>query len=211
MPKITIHHPDGGESSHELGKGLVSIGRGADNDIVLPDGSSSGNHAILKMTSNGDFSVTDLGSTNHTRVNGKQAQTLDLLDGDVILFGDAKASYQSEISAGKGGRKRIAPSPPPPSPPSKKLSAPPSFSHEEKRQHGGAKPVKQGRNQSGHPDDGAGAGGCFALLMLPLLLVVCLFAGMEARHYFSSDKQLLHEELLQLYRDSQAERAAAAE
>ena len=211
MPKITIYHPDGEETTYELSTGLISIGRGPDNNIVLPEGSCSGNHAILKQGSAGDYSVTDLGSTNHTQVNGKRVQTFDLLDGDVILFGDIRVSYESEISVGKGGSKRAGIAPPPPSAPNRKLSAPPSFSAEEKRQHGAAKPVKKRRKKVSHPDDGAGAGGCFALLMLPLLLVVCLFAGMEARHYFSTDKRLLHEELLQLYKDVQAEKAAAAE
>ena len=45
--------------------------------------------------------------------------------------------------------------------------------------------------------------------MLPLLLVLCLFAGMEARHYFSTDKKLLHEELLELYNARRAADAAA--
>lgn len=210
MPKITIHHPDGEESHYELSKGLVSIGRGPDNDIVLPDGSSSGNHAIFKMTPTGDFSITDLGSTNHTKVNGKKVQTQELLDGDSVAFADTKASYQSEISKGKGGGKQGGIAPPAPSPPNKKLSAPPSFSREEKRKQGAAKAVKHQQKRASHPDDGAGAGGCFALLMLPLLLVICLFAGMEVRHYFSTDKQLLHEELLKLYQDSESERAAAA-
>lgn len=212
MPKITIHHPDGEQSSFELSKGLVSIGRGPDNDIVLPDGSSSGNHAILKKTGGGDFSVTDLGSTNHTRVNGEKVQTLDLLDGDGILFGDTRAEYSSEVSPGKGGsnRPKITSAPPPP-PSHNKISAPPSFSAQEKQQSGAAKAVKkQQRRKNTHPDDGAGAGGCFALLMLPLLVILCLFAGMEARHYVSADKKLLHEELLKLYQDSQAEKSEAS-
>ncbi|MEZ5324758.1 MAG: FHA domain-containing protein [Verrucomicrobiales bacterium] len=209
MPKITIHHPGGEQSSFELSKALVSIGRGPDNDIVLPDGSSSGNHAILKRTANGDFSVTDLGSTNHTHVNDKKIQALDLLDGDVVMFGDTRAVYSSEISTGKGGSNRPAVSSAPPPPSHGKISAPPSFSPQEKREQGAAKPAKRHQKKVAHADDGAGAGGCFALLMLPLLLVLCLFAGMEARHYFSTDKKLLHEELLELYHARQAADAAA--
>ncbi|MDA0812481.1 MAG: FHA domain-containing protein [Verrucomicrobia bacterium] len=209
MPTITIHHPDGEQSSFELSKVLTSIGRGPDNDIVLPDGSSSGNHAILKKTATGDFSVTDLGSTNHTRVNDRKVQALDLLDGDVILFGDTRVVYSSEISPGKGGSNRPAVSSAPPPPTHSKISAPPSFSAEEKRAHGADKPAKKYQKKDAHPDDGAGAGGCFALLMLPLLLVLCLFAGMEARHYFSTDKKLLHEELLELYNARRAADAAA--
>jgi len=216
MPKITIHHPGGEQSSFELSKALVSIGRGPDNDIILPDGSSSGNHAILKRTGNGDFSVTDLGSTNHTHVNDRKIQALDLLDGDVVLFGDTRAVYSSEISTGKGGSTRPAVSSAPPPPSQGKISAPPSFSPQEKREQGAAKPAKKHQKKKvahAHADDGAGAGagagGCFALLMLPLLLVLFLFAGMEARHYFSTDKKLLHEELLELYNARQAADAAA--
>ena len=47
------------------------------------------------------------------------------------------------------------------------------------------------------------------MLMLPLLLALALFGGMEARHYFMADKKLLHEELLQLFQESQAKKATA--
>ena len=202
MPKLIIHHPDGETSKFELNKRLVSIGRGSDNDIVLPDGTSSSNHAMLKMTPEGDFAVTDLGSTNHTKVNGRKVQTAELLDGDKIHFGDTEVSYESDVSKGKGGtdRKELKGSPPPPTP--RKLSAPQSFSAAEKQSGGAARPKK---SRAHTDDDGVGAGGCFALLMLPMLLILCLFAGMEVRHYFSTDKELLHEELMQLYRDRQVE------
>lgn len=211
MPKITIHHPDGEESRLELKSGLITVGRAPDNDVLLPDGSSSGNHAVFKKTADGDFSVTDLGSTNHTRVNGSKVQTFDLQDGDVILFGDTKVTYHSEISAGRGGTNRPGgESPaPPPAPSHRKLSTPQSFSAEEKRLHGAATPAGKRAASANPADEGVGAGGCFALLMLPMLLALCLFAGMAARHYFATDRKLLHQELLQLYSESRAEKAAA--
>lgn len=111
MPKIRLCHADGSENKFGLAGKLFTIGRAADNDIVLPDGTSSNYHAVLKMTPSGDFSLTDLGSTNHTRVNGKRITTRDLRGGDRILFGDTLAFYESEISPPEGAEDAAAPSP----------------------------------------------------------------------------------------------------
>ncbi|MBK1734780.1 hypothetical protein CKO15_05645 [Halorhodospira abdelmalekii] len=47
----------------------VTVGRAASNDIVLDDPSVSGFHAVLLQEA-GEVTVTDLGSTNGTRVSG---------------------------------------------------------------------------------------------------------------------------------------------
>src|SRR5262245_36467404 len=64
MPKIILHHPDGTSVKYGLNGSVFTIGRAENNDIVLKDGSSSSSHAVLKLTDCGDFSVTDLESTN---------------------------------------------------------------------------------------------------------------------------------------------------
>jgi pSer/pThr/pTyr-binding forkhead associated (FHA) protein len=97
MPKIIIHHPDGTSAKYGLNGPSFTIGRAAGNDIILPAGAASSHHAVLKMNESGDFTVTDLESTNKTKVNGRAIQTSPLRDGDSLLFGDIAADYQSEI------------------------------------------------------------------------------------------------------------------
>ena len=45
----------------------LTVGKAADNDLVLPDDTVSRHHCELERTPNG-IVVRDLGSTNHTRV-----------------------------------------------------------------------------------------------------------------------------------------------
>jgi len=61
---------------------------GADNgaDIVIEDGAVSDRHASLRFQ-DGVFTITDLDSTNGTRVNGDTMQKHELADGDRIGLG----------------------------------------------------------------------------------------------------------------------------
>lgn len=104
MPKIIIHHPDGSAVKFGLQGKVFTIGRAENNDIVLRDGASSSYHAVLKLTDSGDFAVTDLESTNHTKVNGQITSTVTLMNGDVIQFGDTQAVYESDVPT--DGRRR---------------------------------------------------------------------------------------------------------
>ena len=47
-----------------------SIGRGRDNDLLMPDGSISGHHAEIIRIPDGRYFIKDLGSTNGTAING---------------------------------------------------------------------------------------------------------------------------------------------
>jgi hypothetical protein len=82
-----------GPNGHDLvlldeARGRLSIGKDAQNDLVLDDDRAvSRVHARLEHLTPG-WCVTDLGSTNGTRVNGKSiAEPRMLLDGDEILVG----------------------------------------------------------------------------------------------------------------------------
>lgn len=70
---------------------LSSIGRGGENDIVLRDTFVSGEHARLAWNGRG-WVLEDLGSTNGTRVNGKQIRrAVPVKAGDTVEFGRFKA------------------------------------------------------------------------------------------------------------------------
>ncbi len=67
----------------------ISVGRALNKDIVLRDASISKFHAWFE-TANGEWTLTDAGSTNGTRVNGvalSARQTVALTTGDTIRFG----------------------------------------------------------------------------------------------------------------------------
>jgi hypothetical protein len=68
------------------GSGLT-IGRAADNDLVLPDGGVSRHHARI-VGRRGTLVYTDLSSTNGSRVNGVTVGELVLGVGDRIELGD---------------------------------------------------------------------------------------------------------------------------
>ena len=73
----------------QLERAVVNIGRDLANDIAIRDGQVSRYH--LRLTLQGhDYHLDDLGSTNGTRVNGRQiTRRARLNDGDVIALGDS--------------------------------------------------------------------------------------------------------------------------
>ena len=96
MPKIHFIYANGREERFSLEGEVFTIGRAADNDLVLADQRVSSHHAVLKRGAGGEFVLNDLGATNPTRVNGKPVQLHNLQHGDVLLFGDVYANYVSD-------------------------------------------------------------------------------------------------------------------
>ena len=81
-------------------RGILTIGRDDDNDIVLDELTVSRYHAVLLSDADG-LQVIDLQSTNGTLVNGVPVppdEPLRLNDEDLIQFGGVLARY----SAGPG-------------------------------------------------------------------------------------------------------------
>jgi uncharacterized protein YegL len=78
-----------GEELLELPSGRVTLGRNDDNRLVIADASISGHHALLEVLPNALF-VTDLGSTNGTKLNDQQlpeGTPTPVKDGDRLTFG----------------------------------------------------------------------------------------------------------------------------
>lgn len=101
MPKLQVSLPDGTETTHELGENEISVGRVEDNMLQIEDGSVSSRHAILTLRGD-DYVLTDIGSTNGTRVNGQDLAPdteCPLKGGDTIRFGHVETSYLSENAA----------------------------------------------------------------------------------------------------------------
>ena len=86
--RLRVIPPDGEEHLHEFDGSSLTIGRAADNDLVLPDGRVSRHHARVTGR-RGTLVYTDLGSTNGSRVNGAPVGELVLGAGDRIELGDS--------------------------------------------------------------------------------------------------------------------------
>jgi pSer/pThr/pTyr-binding forkhead associated (FHA) protein len=96
MPKLKITLPDSGEVVHELVDENITLGRVDDNVIQIDDASVSSHHAQLQLVAGGNYHLTDLGSTNGTRVNGTVTTEAQLRHGDRVRFGKIEAAYLSD-------------------------------------------------------------------------------------------------------------------
>ncbi len=83
---LEVLDPRGRGRTFVTGSGPVSIGRGKDNSLVLADDAASRHHARLQARG-GMLILTDLGSTNGTRVNGQPIADVAIGEGDVIEVG----------------------------------------------------------------------------------------------------------------------------
>ena len=77
-------------AEYSLFKDEVSLGRGEDNDVVIPHASVSRAHARL-MRRNGVFELTDLNSTNGTYVNEQPVHgSVSVSSGNQVRLGDVR-------------------------------------------------------------------------------------------------------------------------
>ena len=89
-------HGGNEEIDFDLSQGIISVGRNAQNDISIDDSSLSGVHAELRrVSSEGIYEITDLGSGIPTTVNGKEITQTILKSGDVVAFGDLEAVFEA--------------------------------------------------------------------------------------------------------------------
>jgi len=92
VPSIVVHE-DGTTRSIALAREVMTIGRLPECDVVVKDKGASRRHAQLR-NQDGGWSVTDLGSTNGTKLNGQTVQTHGLDDGDRITIGSTTLEFR---------------------------------------------------------------------------------------------------------------------
>lgn len=73
--------------AYDLASARLLIGRESKNDITVHDVNASRVHAELRFEPQGVWTITDLGSTNGTLVNGREIATQPLSEGDCITIG----------------------------------------------------------------------------------------------------------------------------
>jgi hypothetical protein len=99
----------GAEQAFVLANAETTIGRDPANLVRLDSAYVSKRHAVVRLTQSG-FTVTDLGSSNGTRVNGAPVSSAPLVDGDVLELGAETLTFRADLKAPAregGSRRRV--------------------------------------------------------------------------------------------------------
>jgi len=98
MTRLSIYREGEAVLEHPLARGVTSLGRHTDNDVVLDDLALSRFHARIEFRADQHL-VVDLGSQNGVYVNGQRIQgEARLRPGDRIGFGRYVAVYDQDVS-----------------------------------------------------------------------------------------------------------------
>ena len=108
MPKLFMQTASGRIRQVELKPEESSIGRGAQNDIVIDSIQASRVHAVIEVD-RAFVTIRDLGSRNGTFVNDVRVESQVLAEGDIIRLG----SYEMRFVAGDQEFSRVEASQPP--------------------------------------------------------------------------------------------------
>ena len=94
------------DREHRLGASETSVGSGRENDLVIEHTTVSRKHAVLRYL-NDRYTVTDLGSTNGTFVNGRRIKgSVRIGPGDEISFGAARFAMLGGTGIMRAKRRR---------------------------------------------------------------------------------------------------------
>ncbi|HEY0195617.1 MAG TPA: FHA domain-containing protein [Kofleriaceae bacterium] len=74
-------------------KAETRIGRSIANDVVIPSALLSRGHARIIYAVD-CWMLQDLGSTSGSCVNGKQARSVELAEGNIVRLGDAELRFE---------------------------------------------------------------------------------------------------------------------
>jgi hypothetical protein len=92
---LLIHESGGAPRTVRIGGGTATIGRLPECEIVVHDPGASRRHAQIRGQAD-TWTVTDLGSTNGTQVNGQTMQQRSLATGDRITIGTTVIEFRED-------------------------------------------------------------------------------------------------------------------
>lgn len=92
MPKLLVRHPEKGDLKFTLSGERIAVGRRADNAIRIDHGTVSGHHAELVIR-NGRYIIRDLGSTNHSYIEGVMFIEAELDRPCRLILGTIECEY----------------------------------------------------------------------------------------------------------------------
>lgn len=90
---------EGRPVEYELGAKVVTIGRDAEADLVVPSDKASRIHCAIRLW-DGDYVIKDLKSRNGTYVNDQRIEVAVLKAGDRIRVGSATVQVDKKSSKG---------------------------------------------------------------------------------------------------------------
>ncbi|NJN57322.1 MAG: adenylate/guanylate cyclase domain-containing protein [Leptolyngbyaceae cyanobacterium SL_5_9] len=94
VPHLILRNESGNRYLSLAGSNCWTVGRGDDNNFVLPDRWISRNHAMLQRMETGEFYLIDLGSRNGSFVNGRRVSVpVTLQNGDRLTFGQTELEF----------------------------------------------------------------------------------------------------------------------
>lgn len=85
--RLIVHEPAGNEREVEVARTPFTLGRQADNDLVLLDNRVSRRHARILRDARGVYTIEDAESRHGTFINGLRVSTGPLKSGDEISLG----------------------------------------------------------------------------------------------------------------------------
>ncbi len=94
MPRVSITIPGKNSQPYrfKLDRNKVTIGRSADNDIVVDDSSVSSSHCTMERI-DGGYILRDRSSTNGITLDTDEMEIIDLRNGDDVKVGDVQFAY----------------------------------------------------------------------------------------------------------------------
>lgn len=96
VPHLILRTESGNRYLSLTNNNCWTIGRGDDNNFVLPDRWISRNHAMLQRMETGEFYLIDLGSRNGSFVNARRVSVpVTLHNGDRLTFGQTELEFYS--------------------------------------------------------------------------------------------------------------------
>ncbi|MBN1972792.1 MAG: FHA domain-containing protein [Sedimentisphaerales bacterium] len=98
--RILLKQKDGNTKEFQFEKGPISIGRGANSNIFLPDRAVSRQHAVIQYTEDGKWTIEDLDSTSKTYLNDEAIHKAEIKHGDCLRITDFIIDFviEEEIS-----------------------------------------------------------------------------------------------------------------
>ena len=86
--RMVVKQKDGNTKEFNFNEGPISIGRGADSQVFLPDKAVSRKHAVVHAADDGTWTLEDLGSSNKTFLNDQAVTKAQIKHGDCLRITD---------------------------------------------------------------------------------------------------------------------------
>jgi pSer/pThr/pTyr-binding forkhead associated (FHA) protein len=95
VSRLVWERPDGARVEFPLTAPVMTVGRDETADIIVDEPLVSRLHARIERRGE-DYVVLDLGSTNHTKVNGEPVTERALSHGDEVRFARARCVFLND-------------------------------------------------------------------------------------------------------------------